>query len=232
MSSNFTQTKGGANSNKVVYAKLVSGVPFQFRIVGDVHRSYCYWLKNAAGKSAKFENLAFDPESETFTSGEPDAIREAGITELNTYTKKVENIKSKRNYSIQVLNRATNAIEILDLKKSIFDGIINYMQDAEISDVTSVEWVVKKTGTTWTDTRYELSVLLTQKANKDTAAVAVQHEADQELLKSVKPITELFPRETYEKQKKRLQTFLSAAPEPAADGSANGDEESLDDLDD
>ena len=227
--SNFTQTKGGANSNKVVYAKLVSGVPFQFRIVGDVHRSYCYWLKNPAGKTAKFENLAFDSETETFTSGEQDAIREAGITELNSYTKSVEPIKSKRNYSIQVINRATSQIEVLDLKKSIFDGIINYMQDAEIDDVTSVEWVVKKTGTTWNDTKYELSVLLTQKANKDTAAVATQHEADKELLAKAKPIEELFPRETYKQQKKRLQTFLAATPEPAASGDTQ--EEDVNDLD-
>ena len=232
MSSNFTQTKGGANSTKVVYAKLVSGVPFQFRIVGDVHRSYCYWIKNAAGKMGKFENLAFDPETETFTSGEQDAIREAGITELNSYTKQVDNIKSKRNYSIQVINRATNQLEVLDLKKSIFDGIINYMQDAEIEDVTSVEWVVKKTGTTWTDTRYELSVLLTQKANRDTEAVAAQHEADKELIAKAKPITELFPRETYEQQKKRLQTFLAAAPE-APEGEPEGEGVSdLDGLDD
>lgn len=232
MSSNFTQTKGGANSNKVVYAKLVSGVPFQFRIVGDVHRSYCYWIKNVAGKMGKFENLAFDPETETFTSGEGDPIREAGITELNSYTKKVEPIRSKRNYSIQVLNRATSQIEVLDLKKSIFDGIINYMQDAEIEDVTSVEWVVKKTGTTWTDTKYELSVLLTQKANKDTDAVKALHEADKELITKAKPITELFPRETFEQQKKRLATFLAAAPEPTADGSTNVESESLSDLDD
>lgn len=231
MTSNFTQTKGGVSSTKVTYAKLVSGVPFQFRIVGDVHRSYCYWLKNPAGKTAKFENLAFDPETETFTSGEADAIREAGITELNSYTKSVEPIKSKRNYSIQVINRANNQLEVLDLKKSIFDGIINYMQDAEISDVTSVEWVVKKTGTTWTDTRYELSVLLTQKANKDTATIAAQHEADKELIAKAKPITELFPRETYEQQKKRLQTFLAAAPEPSSTES-NADEEAVNDLDD
>ena len=230
MTSNFTQTKGGANSNKVVYAKLVAGVPFQFRIVGDVHRSYCYWIKNAAGKMGKFENLAFDPESETFTSGEQDAIREAGITELNSYTKAVGPIKSRRNYSIQIINRATNALEVLDLKKSIFDGIINYMQDAEIEDVTSVEWVVKKTGTTWTDTRYELSVLLTQKANKDTDAVKALHEADKEIIAKAKPITELFPRETYGQQKKRLQTFLAAAPEAPA-GEGEGDE-SLSDLDD
>ena len=229
--SNFTSTRGGADSNKVVYAKLVAGVPFQFRIVGDVHRSYCYWIKNAAGKSAKFENLAFDPETETFTSGEQDAIREAGITELNSYTKAVGPIRSKRAYAIMVLNRATNQLEVLDLKKSIFDGIINYMQDAEIEDVESVEWVVKKTGTTWTDTRYELSVLLTQKANKDTEAVAAQHEADKEIIAKAKPITELFPRETYEKQKKRLQTFLAAAPEPSSTESNEGDE-SLSDLDD
>ena len=228
--SNFTQTKGGANSNKVVYAKLVSGVPFQFRVVGDVHRSYCYWLKNAAGKTAKFENLAFDPETETFTSGEADAIREAGITELNSYTNKVEPIRSKRNYSIQIINRATNALEVLDLKKSIFDGMISYMQDAEISDVTSVEWVVKKTGATWNDTKYELSVLLTQKANKDQAAVSAQHEADKELLATAKPIEELFPRETFEKQKKRLATFLAGTAEPSAPD--NGTDESLSDLDD
>ena len=229
--SNFTNTKGSSDSTKVTYAKLTSGVPFQFRIVGDVHRSYCYWIKNAAGKSAKFENLAFDPETETFTSGEQDAIREAGITELNSYTKAVGPIRSKRAYAIMVLNRATNQLEVLDLKKSIFDGIINYMQDAEIEDVESVEWVVKKTGTTWTDTRYELSVLLTQKANKDTEAVAAQHEADKEIIAKAKPITELFPRETYEKQKKRLQTFLAAAPEPSSTESNEGDE-SLSDLDD
>ena len=228
--SNFNSTRGGADSNKVVYAKLVAGVPFQFRVVGDVHRSYCYWIKNAAGKLAKFENIAFSRDTEKFNSGEQDAIREAGITELNSYTNKVEPIRSKRNYSIQVINRATNQLEVLDLKKSIFDGMISFMQDAEIEDVTSVEWVVKKTGTTWNDTRYELSVLLTQKANKDTAAVAAQHEADKELLAKAKPIEELFPRETYEQQKKRLATFLAGTPEPSAPDSSS--EEDVKDLDD
>ena len=232
MSSNFTKTKGGADSNKVVYAKLVNGVPFQFRIFGDIHRSYAYWLKNAAGKSAKFENLGFNPETERFDSGEQDAIREAGITELNSYTKKVEGIKSKRSYSVQVINRATNQMEVLDLKKSIFDGVISFMQDLEIEDVSSVEWVVMKSGTTWNDTKYVLDVIKTQKANKDTAAVAAQHEADKELLTKEKPINELFPRETYEKQKKRLQTFLAAAPEASEgepDGEGVSDLEGLDD---
>ena len=164
--SNFNSTRGGADSNKVIYAKLVSGVPFQFRVYGDVLRSYAYWLKAPSGKLAKFENLAFSRDTEKFNSGERDPIRESGITELNTYTKTVEPIKSKRAYAIQVINRATNQIEVLDLKKSIFDGMISYMQDSEIDDVSSVEWVVKKSGTTWSDTKYELSVLLTQKANK------------------------------------------------------------------
>ena len=232
--SNFTQTKGSCDSNKVIYAKLVSGVPFQFRVYGDILRSYAYWLKGPSGKSAKFENLAFSRDTEKFDSGERDPIRESGITELSTYTKKVEPIKSKRAYAIQVINRATNQLEVLDLKKSIFDGMISYMQDSEIDDVSSVEWVVKKSGTTWNDTKYELSVLLTQKANKDTAAVAAQHEADKELLSKAKPIEELFPRETYEQQKKRLATFLAGAHEPAVNGEASGDGdiEDVNDLDD
>ena len=230
MTSNFTQTKGSSDSIKVVYAKLVSGVPFQFRVYGNVLRRYQYWIKNAAGKNMPFENLAFNRDTEKFDSGDGDPVRESGLTELSTYTNKVEPIKSKRAYAIQVINRATNQLEVLDLKKSIFDGMISYMQDAELDDVTAVEWVVKKTGATWNDTKYELSVLLTQKANKDQAAVSAQHEADKELLATAKPIEELFPRETFEKQKKRLATFLAGTAEPSAPD--NGTDESLSDLDD
>ena len=229
--SNFNSTRGGADSNKVIYAKLVSGVPFQFRVYGDVLRSYAYWLKAPSGKLAKFENLAFSRDTEKFNSGEQDAVRELGITEMNTYTKTVEPIKSKRAYAIQVINRATNQLEVLDLKKSIFDGMISYMQDMDIEDVTSVEWVVMKSGTTWNDTKYVLDVIKTQKANKDQSAVASQHEADKEILAKAKTIEELFPRETYEQQKQRLATFLAGAPEPAAGGD-NVNDESLSDLDD
>lgn len=228
MSNNFQTTRGGADSTKIVYAKLVNGVPFQFRVYGNVLRSYAYWLKGPSGKSGKFENLGFNRETEKFDSGERDAVRELGITELNTYTKKVEPIKSKRAYAIQVINRATNQLEVLDLKKSIFDGMISYMQDMEIEDVTSVEWVVMKSGTTWNDTKYVLDVIKTQKANKDTDAVLAQHEADNEILAKAKTIEELFPRDTYDAQKRRLATFLAGAPEPAAGGS-NG--EGVDDLD-
>ena len=125
--SNFAQTQGSANSTKVTYAKLTSGVPFQCRVVGNVLRRYQYWLKNAAGKSMPFENLGFNRDTEKFDSGEGDPIREAGITELSSYTKKVEPIKSKRAYAIMVINRATNQYECLDLKKDIFDGMISYI---------------------------------------------------------------------------------------------------------
>jgi hypothetical protein len=227
MSNNFQTTRGQANSNKIVYAKLVNGVPFQFRVYGNVLRQYSYWLKSPSGKANSFENLGFDRELEKFVAGAPDPVKELGLTELDA-NRKVVPIKSKRSYKLQVLNRSTNQMEILDLKTSIFNGMISYMQDTGIEDVTSVEWVVMKSGTTWNDTTYTLDILKTQRANKDTAAVATQHEADQEILAKAKPISELFPRETYEQQKKRLQTFLSAAPEaPAGEG-----DESLSDLDD
>lgn len=236
--SNFTSTNGKADSNKVIYAKLVSGVPFQFRVASNVLRRYQYWLKSAAGKSMPFENLGFSRDTERFDSGEGDPVRESGITELNSYSKKVEPIRSKRAYGIMVINRATNQYEYLDLKTSIFDGMIAYMKDMEIENVEDVEWVVMKSGTVWNDTKYVLDVIKTQKANKDVAAVQARHEADEEILKDAKPIEELFPRETYEAQKKRLATFLAGAPE-APEGGEQGsggqggtDQEELNDLDD
>ena len=228
--SNFNQTQGSANSTKVTYAKLTSGVPFQCRVVGNVLRRYQYWIKNAAGKNMPFENLAFNRDTEKFDSGEGDPIREAGLTEISSYTKKVEPIKSKRAYAIMVLNRATNQYECLDLKKDIFDGMISYMQDSDISDVESVEWVIMKSGATWNDTKYVLDVLKTQKANKDQAAVAAQHEADKEILATAKPIEELFLREKYDAQKQRLAKHLAGTAEPSA--SDNSSEEDVNDLDD
>ena len=73
-------------------------------------------------------------------------------------------------------------------------------------------------------------MLKTQKANKDHAAVAAQHEADKEILATVKPIEELFPREKYDVQKQRLAKHLAGTAEPVA-GESNVDE-SLSDLDD
>lgn len=228
--SNFNQTQGSANSTKVTYAKLTSGVPFQCRVVGNVLRRYQYWIKNAAGKSIPFENLAFNRDTEKFDSGDGDPIREAGLTEISPYTKKVEPIKSKRAYAIMVLNRATNQYECLDLKKDIFDGMISYMQDSDIADVESVEWVIMKSGATWNDTKYVLDVLKTQKANKDQAAVAAQHEADKEILSKAKPIEELFPREKYDVQKQRLAKHLAGTAESSV--SDNSPEEDVNDLDD
>lgn len=232
--SNFNSTRGTGASPKVTYAKLVSGVPFVCRIHGDILRSYSYWLTSAAGKKAKFENLSFSREDESFSSGEQDAVRELGITELNSYTKKVEPIKSKRTYMVQVINRATSTMEVLDLKTSIFNDIIQYMRDMEVERVEDLELVITKTGVKWNEVKYSLNIIATQKANKDTDAVKALHEADKELLKDAPSIFELFPRESYEAQKRRLQTFLAATPEPTASGEASGDGdiEDVNDLDD
>lgn len=230
--SNFTSTNGKADSNKVTHVKMVSGVPLQFRVASNVLRRYQYWLKSAAGKSLPFENLGFNRDTERFDSGEGDPVRETGITEFNTYSKKVEPIKSKRAYAVMVINRATNQYECMDLKTSVFDGMIAYMKDMEIENVEDVEWVVVKTGTVWNEVKYTLDVIKTQKANKDQAAVAALHEADKAILAEAKPIEELFPRETYEAQKKRLATFLAGAPEPSESENAENSDEGLDDLDD
>lgn len=237
---NFMETNGESVSNKVVYAKMVSGVPFKFRIAtGEILRSYTYWVKNALNKELPFENLSFSRENEKFNSGEMDPIRERKLMQFDKQQGKMVPLKSKRSYKVMIINRATNSLECLDLKKSIFDGMVKFIKeskrgDGSFPDVTEFEWVVDKTGVKWNEVKYDLNVMATLRANDPAVRDAAQAN-DAAIIESCKTIDELFPRETPEEQLARLDKHLAAREEDNqgnSDGQDGHDGDDMSDLDD
>lgn len=211
--SNFLEVNGEASLSNISYSKFAMGVT-QFRIVGDLLPGYSYWLKNSQGKDRKFDNLAFNPKTEKWDSGITDVIRELGFTEKNEKGETVP-MKSKRNYQVQIINRSTNKVEVMSLSKTMFDAIVAYCRDTNTTDVGSLELFIEKTGdaTRWNSIRYNLNQIKTMQLNSDPAKVAAAREKDSELLKELKPITELFPRPSAEELRQQVAAFLSGATE-------------------
>lgn len=211
--SNFLEVNGEASLSNISYSKFAMGVT-QIRIVGDLLPGYSYWLKNSQGKDRKFDNLAFNPKTEKWDSGITDVIRELGFTEKNEKGETVP-MKSKRNYQVQIINRSTNKVEVMSLSKTMFDAIVAYCRDTNTTDVGSLELFIEKTGDAarWNSIRYNLNQIKTMQLNADPAKVAAAREKDSELLKELKPITELFPRPSAEELRQQVAAFLSGTTE-------------------
>ena len=232
--SNFLASKGEAQLNNLNYAKFGMGTT-QIRLVGDLLPGYAYWLKNSLNKDRKFDNLAFNPATERWDSGQPDVVKEFGFTERNEKGEIVP-MKSKRNYQIQILNRASGKLEVMSLSKSMFDSIVAYCRDTGVTDVGSLELFIDKTGdqARWNSIRYNLNQVKTMQFNSQPAKVEEARAKDGELLKDLKDIKELFPRPTPEELRAQIQAFLEAKPEADKNTTAPSDDsatEALSELD-
>lgn len=232
--SNFLASKGEAQLNNLNYAKFGMGTT-QIRLVGDLLPGYAYWLKNSLNKDRKFDNLAFNPATERWDSGRPDVVKEFGFTERNEKGETVP-MKSKRNYQIQILNRASGKLEVMSLSKSMFDSIVAYCRDTGVTDVGSLELFIDKTGdqARWNSIRYNLNQVKTMQFNSQPAKVEEARAKDGELLKDLKDIKELFPRPTPEELRAQIQAFLEAKPEADKNTTAPSDDsatEALNELD-
>lgn len=232
--SNFLASKGEAQLNNLNYAKFGMGTT-QIRLVGDLLPGYAYWLKNSLNKDRKFDNLAFNPATERWDSGQPDVVKEFGFTERNDKGEIVP-MKSKRNYQIQILNRASGKLEVMSLSKSMFDSIVAYCRDTGVTDVGSLELFIDKTGdqARWNSIRYNLNQVKTIQFNSQPAKVEEARAKDGELLKDLKDIKELFPRPTPEELRAQIQAFLEAKPEADKNTTAPSDDsatEALNELD-
>lgn len=217
------ETKGEAAKNGLPFMKMQASN--QFRIISGVVPRYVYWVNNAEGKPRTFECLGFNRKTEKFDNAERDAIREAGLTQKGEGKDagKLIPLKCKRAYVILGINRATGKVEAIDLKKSIFDGI---MDTAAQLGKTPMEFdiFVQKTGTSWTDTKYTVQQI---KCNTHVRTPEML-EADQKLIDNTPSITELFPRPTYQEVKDGLSTWLSGSTGTETDGGSdeNSDGES------
>lgn len=229
--SNFLNTKGEAQLNNVAFSKFGMGST-QVRLIGDILPGYCYWLKNSSGKDKKVDNLAFNPSTERWDSGQADVVKEFGFTEKNEKGETVP-MKSKRNYQIQIINRASGKLEVMSLSKSMFDSIVAYCRDTGVSDVGSLELFIEKTGdqARWSSIRYNLNQVKTMQFNSQPAKVEEARAKDEELLKDLKDIREIFPRVSPDELRTQIQNFLDAKPEAKVDTPDSSANEALNELD-
>lgn len=229
--SNFLNTKGEAQLNNVAFSKFGMGST-QVRLIGDILPGYCYWLKNSSGKDKKVDNLAFNPSTERWDSGQADVVKEFGFTEKNEKGETVP-MKSKRNYQIQIINRASGKLEVMSLSKGMFDSIVAYCRDTGVTDVGSLELFIDKTGdqARWSSIRYNLNQVKTMQFNSQPAKVEEARAKDEELLKDLKDIREIFPRVSPDELRTQIQNFLDAKPETKVDTPDSSATEALNELD-
>lgn len=226
MGISFTEVNGSAKKGGS-YMKLENGIN-TFRMVGTVLPRYLYWVENDQKKSNAFECLGFNRELEKFTNSEKDWVRDTVKDD------KGEPIKCSWSYAVQVINRKTGKLEILNLKKKMFEALIKFCRDAK-RDPTDYEKgfdvVVerKKTGTFAYNVDYELSYVTMMTAGEQPLS-----EEDLELVKDLKSIDEVIPRPTPDEQKAALFAFLGSGTEESDAREDNSDarNEAINELDD
>jgi len=216
----FGNLNGGAVKSNVKYMKLVDGEN-TFRILPDsILPGYTYWVKGANGKELPFSALQYVAEKEKFDNSLPCPIRDKALKDA-----KGDDLRCQWSYKCQVINYATGAVEVLQLKKGILSDIISVAQQlgfdpTDLKTGCSFSVTRKKTGPLPFNVEYTLQQLKCK-----------QHPmSDEDLakLEGVKPIAELFPKETYEAQTERLVKHLTGAQADAVeDASAK---EAIDEL--
>lgn len=229
------ETKGEAAKNGLPFMKFQK--ENQFRIISGVIPRYVYWVNNAEGKPRTFECLAFDRQQERFNNSVKDPVREMGLTQKGEGKDagKMVPLKCKRAYIALAINRETGQVEAIDLKKSIFDGIISTASELEMNPgefIQTKDIFVQKTGSTWSDTKY---IVQSIKCSKYTRTPE-QDAEDQKLIDACDSIDSLYPRPTYDEVKQGLEAWLSGnsaeKDTPKAQASSVSTDEAINELED
>tara|TARA_Y100001963_G_scaffold35156_1_gene49016 strand:+ start:161 stop:835 length:675 start_codon:yes stop_codon:yes gene_type:complete len=206
----FDDLQGEAKKGaKVDYMKLSDG-DNTFRIVGNILPGYSYWVKGANGKDLPFECLQFDRENEKFNPSLPDPVKDLGIKDANG-----EDLRCGWAYRCNVINKATGKLEVLTLKKGMLQDIISYAKRKKVNptDPETGCWITverQKTGPHAFNVKYIVDPYFESEPLT---------EKELGLVKEMKPLDEVFVRETYEEQKKRLQDHITPKQESSDGGS-------------
>lgn len=233
MSKAWGATTGGSNGDKLDYMKFAAGKNV-VRIVTGVLPRYAYWIENKDGKPAPFECLRFDRDKERFIRGALDPVHDMGFKQKDDKGVEIP-LKPKKNYIALVINRATGKLEKMEVKATILTGIQSIMTQLELSDPSEIDITISKTGTGF-DTKYDVQqIAAMQFLNKKAVAgspEAQRHEEDVALIgealydengdfekfEKVPRLEELFPTQTYDEQKKAIESFMEGKKEEGKGG--------------
>lgn len=205
----FGATNGKAASNKVDSYTYKDGEN-SVRLVGGVLPRYVYWVKGTNNKDIPIECLSFDREQEKFTNKEVDHVQ-----------KFFPEVKCSWAYSINCIDPTDGKVKVLNLKKKLFEQILNAAED--LGDPTDLDtgWDIvfkrAKTGPLPFNVEYTLSVLRC----KQRPLTDVEREA----VKEAKDIDELYPRATSADVLALLERITSGADDGDDTNSAGASSE-------
>lgn len=214
MAMKFTKAAGSAKKSTIERYKWKPGVN-KIRLVGGVLPRYEYWLTNANGKVAPFECLVFNRETESFDNSGVDPVKEAGFKDT----------RCQWSYIMQGfdMNDDPTKLLVVPLKKTMFAALQRQAADFgtegnEGGDPThpelGYELVINrvKTGPNTYNVEYNIEV-----AKMIKTGISPLTDEQKEVVDNSKDIEELFPRETVEEQRERLDKFLTWGDETAED---------------
>jgi hypothetical protein len=218
---------GEAEKNNITFMKLTGGKQVnRFRIISGIIPRYVYWIKNGEGKPRTFECLAFDRAKERFDNTRYDPVRELGLTQPGEGKQAgtMVPLKCKRSYVCQVINRATGRVEILDLKKSIFDGVKSVCAQLKKSPY-EIDIFVEKTGATWNTTEYKVKEIQCLQASSE-GQTEEEIQADNELKEEAPDINEQFPVPDAKELKAQIVAWMNSSSADNAEEGNNAANES------
>ena len=214
MAISFNKANGEAKKSSAEYYSYKMGGNV-VRMFGDILPRYQYWVDNPKGdpKRLPFECLQFDRETETFTSAS-DPVAEV-YPDLQC------------GWAYLILCIAEGKVKVLSLKKTLYKQIQSAAED--LGDPTDVEvgwdchFKKEKTGPKSYNIEYQLQPLRCKPRPLT--------EEERELIAASKTIDEMFPVETYEKQKARLEKLLSIDEEEPTEADEGVTQEDVADID-
>jgi hypothetical protein len=203
----FNKTKGKAQSSKVDSYEFKDGEN-SVRLFGGVLPRYVYWIKGTNGKDIPVECLSFDREQERFTNAETDYVPQF-----------FPELKCSWSYSVNCIDPKDGKAKVLNLKKKLFEQIINAA--ADLGDPTDPDtgWNIvfkrSKTGPLPFNVSYDLMVLRCKPAplTEEQRAVIAQE----------KPIDEKYPRPTPAEVLKTLEKVTAGGGDEEQDSTQDGE---------
>lgn len=190
MGISIVKAKGSAQKKQIDQYTYRNG-DNAVRLFGDLLPRYIYWVKGENDKNLPMECLAFDRESESFTSKDKDWVKEF-----------YPDLKPTWSYSIQCIDLQDGKAKVFNLKRKLMDQILQAAE--ELGDPTDPEtgWEVHfkrtKTGPHVYNVEYTLDQI---KCLKNQKPATKEQRAEMEAATS---LDELLPRPTPEVQKELL----------------------------
>lgn len=210
----FSSTKGKAIKSTRDAYKYKDGEN-TVRLVGGILPRYVYWLKGTNNKDIPVECLAFSREDEKFNNAEVDHVPQYHPDK-----------KCGWSYSIKCIDPSDGKVKVLDLKKKLFEQILNAAEDLGDPTDPDTGWdcVFKraKTGPLPYNVEYTLSVLRCKKraltpAEREAVATATTIDVD-------------YPRPTPEEVLKTLERMAKGADEDEESTDSGTDKEAVNEL--